>query len=154
VIADKFGTKVAAIKAANGLTSDLIREGQTLKVPGVTKKPSAAAPVPAPAPVVEEAPAPAPDAGLDPVEAAPAPDAGLTPAPVPAPVPAPAPDALAPAPAPAAVQTYTVKEGEDVYAVAIRWGVSPSELKALNNLATHELRPGQILKIPPVTPAP
>jgi LysM repeat protein len=57
-------------------------------------------------------------------------------------------------PPPANVQTYTVKEGEDLYAVAIRWGVSPSELKALNNLATHELQPGQTLKIPPVTPAP
>ena len=45
-------------------------------------------------------------------------------------------------------KTYTVKEGEDVYAVAIRWGVSPDELKALNNLTSSDLQPGQVLKIP------
>ena len=58
-----------------------------------------------------------------------------------------------PVPAPAAaadpnVQTYTVKEGEDLYAVAIRWGVSPSDLKSLNNLTGSELKAGSILKIP------
>jgi LysM repeat protein len=48
-----------------------------------------------------------------------------------------------------------VKEGEDVYAVAIRWGVSPAELKALNNLTSSDLQPGQVLKIPAVAaPAP
>jgi LysM repeat protein len=153
VIAHKFGTKVAVIKAANGLTSDRIREGQSLKVPGATKKPSAE-PVKQPevAPVAEPVPAPAPEVAPAPAvdPAAPAPDAtGLTPAP--APVPAPA---VGVTPAPAAAQTYVVKEGEDLYAVAIRWGVSPSELKTLNNLTTHELQPGQTLKIPPVTPAP
>jgi LysM repeat protein len=54
-------------------------------------------------------------------------------------------------PAPAAdsnTQTYTVKEGEDLYAVAIRWGVSPSDLKALNNLTSTELKAGTVLKIP------
>jgi LysM repeat protein len=158
VIAHKFGTKIAAIKAANGLTSDMIREGQSLKVPGVTRKPSAEAAVKTPPKVPAVEPV-APDA-------VPAPDVTPPPPPVdaaaPAPVP-PAPDAaglvpapagVVPAPAPANVQTYTVKEGEDLYAVAIRWGVSPSELKALNNLTTHELQPGQTLKIPPVTPAP
>ena len=45
-------------------------------------------------------------------------------------------------------QTYTVKEGEDLYAVAIRWGVSPSDLKALNNLTSTELKAGTVLKIP------
>ena len=45
-------------------------------------------------------------------------------------------------------QTYTVKEGEDLYAVAIRWGVSPSDLKSLNNLTSTELKAGTVLKIP------
>ena len=43
--------------------------------------------------------------------------------------------------------------GQDVYAVAIRWGVSPAELKALNNLTSSDLQPGQVLKIPVVAPA-
>ena len=60
---------------------------------------------------------------------------------------------LSPTPTPAPVQnqdyeTYTVKEGEDVYAVAIRWGVSPSALKELNNLTGNELKPNQVLRIP------
>ena len=67
---------------------------------------------------------------------------------------APATPAVAPAPAgEQKVQSYTVKEGEDLYAVAIRWGVSPSELKSLNNLTSSDLQPGQILKIPVVAAA-
>jgi len=62
-----------------------------------------------------------------------------------APPPAPA---AAPAAADANVQTYTVKEGEDLYAVAIRWGVSPTDLKTLNNLSSTELKAGTVLKIP------
>ena len=64
----------------------------------------------------------------------------------------PAPAPAAGAPAAEKTQSYTVKEGEDLYAVAIRWGVSASELKALNNLASVDLQPGQVLKIP-VAPA-
>jgi LysM repeat protein len=56
--------------------------------------------------------------------------------------------AAAPAAADSSTQTYTVKEGEDLYAVAIRWGVSPSDLKALNNLTSTELKAGTVLKIP------
>jgi len=48
------------------------------------------------------------------------------------------------------LQTYTVKEGEDVYAVAIRWGVSPNKIKTLNNLKSIELKPGTVIKIPSV----
>jgi nucleoid-associated protein YgaU len=33
-IAERYGTTVARLKAANGLTSDLIRPGQTLEIPG------------------------------------------------------------------------------------------------------------------------
>ncbi|MDD5706252.1 MAG: LysM peptidoglycan-binding domain-containing protein, partial [Kiritimatiellae bacterium] len=91
------------------------------------------------------------------------PAAVVPPAPAPAPV-APAAPAVAPAPAPAApvpaapaggvnYQTHTVKAGEDVYAVAIRWGVSPTDIKALNNLTGSELTEGTVLKIPPA-PAP
>jgi len=61
--------------------------------------------------------------------------------------------ARAPAPEPAAVttgptQTYTVKHGEDLYAVAIRFGVSPADLRALNKLTSTDLTAGTVLKIP------
>ena len=49
---------------------------------------------------------------------------------------------------PASSKTYVVKEGEDLYGVAIRWGVSPGDLKMLNNLITPNLKAGQILKLP------
>jgi len=45
-------------------------------------------------------------------------------------------------------QRYTVKEGEDLYVVAIRFGVSPSHLRILNNLSAADVKPGTVLKIP------
>jgi len=160
VIAHKHGVKTAALREANGLKSDRIVVGQKLKVPGATKTPAAtakkAAPAAAPKTVAPKTaaakpaekpaePAPAPAAVTPPPEPAPAAEAAA-----PAPEPVPAAEA---APAPAAesnTQTYTVKEGEDLYAVAIRWGVSPSDLKSLNNLTSTELKAGTILKIPGV----
>lgn len=47
-------------------------------------------------------------------------------------------------------KTHTVKAGEDLYVVAILWGVAPSALKELNNLKSHKLQAGQVLKIPPL----
>jgi len=154
VIAQRFGVKVAAIKEANNLTSDVIRVGQKLKIVNPAKTPAAtgaavkapaikapavvpvaAPPVPRP-PVVEESPA---------VLAPPAPDPML------------APDAAAPAPVPVqktatavpeTFRLYTVKEGEDLYTVAIRWGVSPNEIKTLNGLTGNDLEPGKTIKIP------
>lgn len=67
----------------------------------------------------------------------------------------PAPDVKKDTPAPvteadSSTELYTVKEGDDVYAIAIRWGISPSDLRQLNNLKPgDELKPGQVLKIPP-----
>ena len=43
---------------------------------------------------------------------------------------------------------HTVKTGEDVYAVAIRWGTSPKELTRENKLTSIELEPGTELLIP------
>jgi len=45
-------------------------------------------------------------------------------------------------------QEYTVGAGEDAYVVAIRWGISPSDLRELNNLSSPNLQPGQVLKVP------
>ncbi len=160
LIAHKHGVKVAAIREANGLKSDRIVVGQKLKIPGATKKVSEAksthtANAKASAPkasaekktVAAGTPSPAattPPPAVTPTTTAPA-ETEAAPAPT-----GTAPTTAAPA-APAAdanTQTYTVKEGEDLYAVAIRWGVSPSDLKALNNLTSTELKAGTVLKIP------
>ncbi len=163
VIAYRHGIKTADLRAVNGLKGDKIVVGQKLKIVGATKKPAATTKASAAAPkmAAPKATAAAPNASevkpketvvAPPPAPAPAPAAVETAAPV-APVES-APvkiDAAAPAPAAAAdpnVQTYTVKEGEDLYAVAIRWGVSPSDLKALNNLTSSELKAGTVLKIP------
>ena len=45
-------------------------------------------------------------------------------------------------------EKYTVKEGDDLYSIAIRWGVSPSDLRAANKLPSTEVRPGMVLEIP------
>jgi len=45
-------------------------------------------------------------------------------------------------------QTYVVKEGQDVYTVAVRLGKSPGDIRELNNLESPDLQVGQVLKIP------
>jgi LysM repeat protein len=147
-VAARHHVKRSDLVKANKLTAkSQLKIGQKLVIPAAAAAPvDAAAPAEA-APVVAPAPvaAPAPD-----VNAVPPPPADA--APVAGAAPAVAPAAVAPAAAPAEAKSYTVKEGEDVYAVAIRWGVSPAELKALNNLTSSDLQPGQVLKIPVVAP--
>ena len=60
---------------------------------------------------------------------------------------------VAPAAPAAGFQNHTVAPGEDLYSVAIRWGVGTADIKAANNLTGSELVPGTVLKIPPA-PAP
>lgn len=155
VIAYRNGIKTADLRTANNLKGDKIIVGQKLKIPGGRKTAAAAtsAAKTASAPKTE---APKAAAEVKPVKpAAVAPDATVAPPPAP-PTPViesePVKVETAPPPAPAAedlnVQTYTVKEGEDLYAVAIRWGVSPSDLKTLNNLSSTDLKAGTVLKIP------
>ena len=144
VIAQKHGVKVDAIRKANNLTGDKILVGQKLKVPGAVKSTATVTPsgVKATPPKVDPPkhkdtvavpPPPPPVKAVEEVK------------PV-ATTPVVAPDTDA---APTTTgQTYTVKAGEDLYAVAIRWGVSPSDLKAENNLTSSDLKEGQVLKIP------
>ena len=155
VIANKHGVKTAALREANGLKSDRLSVGQKLKVPGAKKTPAATSAAKksdkasAAAPKTE---APKAAAEAQPAAVTPAPAVTPPPAVTPSPAVESAPVKMDPAAAPAAAdsstQTYTVKEGEDLYAVAIRWGVSPSDLKALNNLTSTELKAGTVLKIP------
>jgi LysM repeat protein len=168
-IAIKLGVKTADLKAVNNLTSDKIRVGQKLKVPGKTAAVPAPAPapaVPAPAPAVVPAPAPA---AIPPPEPDPAPKPAPAPAPAPAPESAPAmlesigltpppppPAAPAPAPSPATPAVgggkpfpYPVGEGETIQSIASAFLVSPEALMKLNNITDpNSLKPGQKILIP------
>lgn len=143
-IASKHHVKRADLMSANKLTTtSALQVGQKLVIPGGKAEDASAVAPTAPAPAVETSgatPPPVPAA----VPAVPA--AGAAPAVTPAPA-APAAAAAAPV-AEQKFQNYTVKEGEDLYAVAIRWNVTASELKTINNLTSTELQPGQVLKIP------
>jgi LysM repeat protein len=148
-IASRHGVKVAAIRSANNLTSDKLSIGQKLTIPGSTKKPvEAKTPEVKVEPTVTEPVTPPEVKPVDPVTPTPT-DTNVTTTP---PVVTPGAGGTTPAVThpvtPASTQTYTVKEGEDLYAVAIRWGVSPSDLKALNNLTSTDLKAGMVLQIP------
>ncbi len=136
-IARQFGVKVADVRAANGLSGDLIRIGQKLKIPGAT-----AAREPA-APVLPPMPAPAPPV-LEPEPQAPEPDDPAAVAPPAEPAPAPALGAAA-EPFP-----YPVGEGETLESIAKAFLVSPEAIMELNDITDPStVKPGQRLLIPP-----
>ena len=175
-IAYRYGVKVDALKAANNLTSDVIRAGKTLKIVNPTKsgaaparaavkqttvkapavtapakpavKPAVTTPAVTVTPVAEPAPAPAPAPAVTETPAAPVAPPPPAPAATLEPAAPPAPPAEAAAPAEPAFRSYTVREDEDLFAVAIRWGVSPNEIKTLNGLTGNDLKPGTTIKIP------
>ena len=147
-IAYGSGINIRQLKNLNGLTTDVIKVGQKLKVPAekVAKAAKPAASKKAVAAVAAEK-KPAAVAAAPVVEAAPA-AAAETAAPAPAPVEAeeaaPAPVADAPA-----TTTYVVKEGDDMTGVSIRWGVSAADIRELNNLAEGDPPvPGQVITLP------
>lgn len=168
VIAYRHGIKTADLRAANGIKGDKILVGQKLKIVGATKTPAGTTSAKAAAPKAAAPKMAAPKATASTPKADTKPQATVA-APPPAPAPAATVESVTSAPVESApvkvettatpatvspvaadpnVQTYTVKEGEDLYAVAIRWGVSPSDLKSLNNLTGSELKAGSVLKIP------
>jgi LysM repeat protein len=74
------------------------------------------------------------------------------PAPAPAPVPAPVSPTPAPVETPAErPATYTVVSGDSLWLIAQKFNTSVKKLKKLNNLKTKNLKPGQVLQIPPAT---
>ena len=46
------------------------------------------------------------------------------------------------------INSYTVKKGDSLYQIAIKYGTTVNELKKINNLTSNSLSIGQILKIP------
>ncbi|MDI3281488.1 MAG: LysM peptidoglycan-binding domain-containing protein, partial [Bacillota bacterium] len=150
IIAQRFGTTVAAIRAANNLRTDVLFPGQTLVIPG------GAAPAPPP-------PAPPPPAPPTPGTITYVVRPGDTlfriaqsfnttiatlrqlnnlPG-----------DLIVPGqvlrvPAPALTTRYVVQPGDTLYRLAQRFGTTVSELRALNNLTTDIIRVGQVLRVP------
>lgn len=156
------GLNIRQLKELNGLTKDTLKVGQKLKIPADAKAAKAAKPAPAAKskPVAKPA-----------VKAEPKADAAKEqPAAAPEPVndvaepPAALPEAKGDTPANADVEQamsqvsevpvpetteYVVQEGEDITGVAIKWGISSSDIRELNSLGEKdELRAGQKIKIP------
>lgn len=145
------GINIRQLKELNGLSGDMIRVGQTLKIPAA---PAAAAPAAAPAaaakPVQAKKPAgtvrPVAESAVEPVgnavqEAAEkvtdTVDAGT--ADVEAALKGVAEEGI----------THIVQEGDDITGLSILYNVDPAEIRDANNLApADELKPGQVLKIP------
>jgi len=162
-IAYSNGLSIRQFKELNGLTSDLIRERQKVKIPVEpvkSEKPVAVATAKK-ADAAEKGPK-VPDSKVEEIKpvaeaAKPAPaatEAAAAPAAAPAATEAEAPavavpEAAVPAAAPAGDYiSYTVKPNDDLYAVAIKWGITASQLKEINNLLDDTLTPGQVIKVP------
>ena len=157
-IAYSNGINIRQLKKLNGLTSDVVKVGQKLKVPAAgkaavaVKKPEVAKAAAPKAPAMKKAePAKAvvPAAPAIP-PAAPAPVAEKPAAEKSAPVEAaPATEAAPAAPADSATTTYVVQESDDMTGVTIRFGVTAAAIRELNNLSEDaQLTPGQIIKLP------
>ena len=153
------GITIRQLKELNGLTNDVVRVGQKLKIPAEkqakaatwksrnekqTKTVSAKPAAPAQEKKSDVAAAPAAPVAA-PAEEKPAEDANAT---APAAETAPAETAAAAPAAPATIE-YIVQEGDDMTGVSIRFGVSAAEIRELNNLGeSDQLKPGQVIKLP------
>ena len=153
VIAKKNGLSLRQLKELNGLSSDVIRVGRTLKVPAekvaaaapakTVAAPKKAEPKPVEKKIAESKPAAAPEA--QPVAEVP-PAVEVAPAAAPEAQPAAAPEA--PKTAEEGL-THVVSEGEDITSLSILYSLSPTEIRSYNNLGENdELKPGQVIKLP------
>ncbi|MBO7482998.1 MAG: LysM peptidoglycan-binding domain-containing protein, partial [Kiritimatiellae bacterium] len=106
----------------------------------------AAAAAPAAKPAAAVAPAPAPATVVEPQPAVVEPQPAVEEVPVQAVEPV-----VTSAPADEGV-THVVQDGEDITGLAIRYSLSPAEIRDLNNLGENdEIKPGQVLKLPAET---
>ncbi len=140
-IAVSSGISVRQLKELNGLSKDMIRVGQKLKVPASkVKKPAPASSLRmASAAPAKEPSAAASEPKVDAVESAPV-DAAET-------------DGAA---EPSAASddkymNYTVKAGEDITGISIRENISESEIRDINGFAEDVvLTEGQVIKLPAI----
>jgi len=142
-IAQRHGTTVRALQQANNLRGDLIQVGQKLVLPGG----AAADADTVPAPRIPDLPVT--DAGTAAEDVSPAASDGAGSEQIEDTDPLEAPGIPDTAPAASgATATHIVEEGEDLFSVAMMWGVSVSRIKELNNLTGSTVEVGQELKIP------
>lgn len=136
------GCNIRQLKKLNGLQSDSLKVGQKLKVPAKGK----AAAAPKPAPVKSAAVTPVKKNSVAPPEPK---EPAVEPTPTPEPAPEPTPEPAPEPPADSSVSTYTVQEGDDMTGVSIRFGVSASAIRELNNLPEDaQLKVGDVIKLP------
>ena len=143
------GINIRQLKELNNLESDVLKVGQKLKIPAekVVKPVETAKVQPAKTQVVEKK-AEAPKTTAAVAEALSQVEEVESSEPVTPPV---EPAVAEPAPVvdDADTLTYTVKEGEDLADVSIRWGVSAAAVRELNNLGENDkLKAGQVLRLP------
>lgn len=147
-IAIASGLTVRQLKELNGLSKDMIRVGQKLKVPASKVEKNAASPAPdkkvaekkvdtvKPTEAAADKPVVADEADKEePVADTPAVE------PVPAPQPAAKTDAK--------YVDYTVQDGDDLFEIALREHLTVPELREINNLGPDDkVEPGMVIKIP------
>jgi LysM repeat protein len=128
-VAAWYGVSAYQIKVWNRLRSNYLWIGQVIKI---------YAPIKVPAPVV--APVQIPVNKRDTATKKPV----ITPAPV-----KPAPKVQVPKPTPPApkVVYHKVKSGETLFAISRKYGSSTSAIMKFNNLRTHNIRVGQVLRV-------
>lgn len=156
-IAYANGINIRQLKELNSLSKDSLKIGQKLKIPAekVVKAPAVAAKAtkdevkidakaaekPADKPVVVE-----PEVKqVEPQSAPVVETAPVVAAPVAAPDAQPVETSVAEEDCP----VYVVQEGEDLTSIAVRWVVSPSLLREINNITDDsQVKPGMKLKLP------
>jgi LysM repeat protein len=144
VIAARFGTTVGALQKANGISGERIIIGQDLVVPAGSREeaPPAGAPGGLPEPNLD-----APLIDVDPPGAR---EGGKVEGPAVRDVP----DARMideggrKSRETLTIRTHVVEEGEDLYAVAMMYGLSVADLKVANGLSGTDLQAGRRLTIP------
>jgi len=152
-LANRYGTTIAAFREVNKLSNDKIRVGQKLSIPkGKSTESTTTAETAVPAessasaaaPVAEPSVPAAPDAAVAPVPAPPAAEPVMIPVDA-----APSVDAAPAAPASGeAPFPYTVKEGDTLDSIAIKFSINKSVISTLNSLTSEAVQPGQKLLIP------
>jgi len=161
VIAHKHGMKTSELMALNGITdANKIHVGQKLRVKGSAKAaPAVEKAKPAEGKPVEVKPVENAVAPVEPVDNGTAPtsiesllkDVGSTTS-VPKTPAVATPVVATPVvatPAAAGAREHVVREGEDIYAIALHYKVRPVDIRSLNNLTSNVLTAGMVIKIPP-----
>ena len=139
------GINIRQLKELNGLSGDVLRIGQKLKIPADGKAAVKSAAVEAKKPVkVADKPADVVASSADAVTADATVDAADEAKDEKTEAAAEKTEAAAPG-----TTTYVVQEGEDMTTMAIRFGVAAGVIRELNNLPDDaQLKPGQIIKLP------